>query len=114
MTADLVNLSRVSYNGTVYYDDGTLQARVTGAFRSHYLINSNIASNNNNWGIWSLSTLNVDASVSYKYTENVMFTFDALNITDQASNIVADYYAQRSYQYHKTGPVYYLGVKFTY
>ncbi|MDE2181988.1 MAG: TonB-dependent receptor [Alphaproteobacteria bacterium] len=114
MTEDLVNLSRISYNGTVYYDDGTLQARVTGAFRSHYLINSNIASNNNNYGIFSKSTFNLDASASYKFSEELMFTFDALNLTDQASNIVADKYAQRSYQYHKTGPVYYLGVKYTY
>ncbi len=114
MKADLVNLSRVSYNGTVYYDDGTFQARMTGAFRSHYLINSNIASNNNNYGIWSKSTFNLDASVSYKYDEHMMLTFDGLNLTDQASDIVADYYAQRAYQYHKTGPVYYLGVKYTY
>jgi outer membrane receptor protein involved in Fe transport len=58
--------------------------------------------------------MNVDASVSYKLDENFMFTFDALNLTDQASNIYADETAQRSYQFHKTGRVFYIGVKYTY
>lgn len=114
MTDDLTNLSRVSYNGTLYYDDTVFQARITGAFRSHYLINSNIASNNNNYGIYSKSTFNLDASTSYKYNESVMFTFDAINLTSQGSNIYADKYAQRAYQFHKTGPVFFAGVKYTY
>jgi len=114
MTEDLTNLSRISYNGTVYYDDNVFQARITGAFRSHYLISSNIASNNNNYGIYSQSTFNLDASASYKYTDNVMFTFDALNLTNQASNIIADKFAQRSYQYHETGRVFFAGVRYTY
>lgn len=114
MTDDLTNMSRVSYNGTLYYDDTVFQARVTGAFRSHYLINANIASNNNNYGIYSKSTFNVDASTSYKYSDAVMFTFDAINITNQASNIYADKFAQRSYQFHKTGRVFFAGIKYTY
>lgn len=114
MTEDLTNMSRVSYNGTFYYDDQTFQARITGAFRSHYLINSNIASNNNNYGIYSKSTFNVDASASYKFSEELMFTFDALNLTNQASNIYADKFAKRAYQFHKTGQVFFVGVKYDY
>lgn len=114
MKADLTNMSRISYNGTVYYDDGTFQARMTGAFRSHYIIDANILSSYNNYGIFSKSTFNLDASVSYKLNEQVMFTFDAINITNQASNIYADKNAKRSYQYHETGPVYYAGVKYSY
>jgi len=96
------------------YDDGTFQARMTGAFRSHYIIDANILSNYNNYGIFSKSTFNLDASMSYKYNEQLMFTFDAINITNQASNIYADKYAERAYQYHETGPVYYAGVKYSY
>jgi TonB-dependent receptor len=114
MKEDLTNLSRVSYNGTLYYDDTIFQARVTAAFRSHYLINSNIASNNNNYGIYSKSSLNVDASTSYKYNEAVTFTFDAINLTNQGTNIVADKFAQRAYQFHKTGQVFFAGIKYTY
>ena len=81
-------MSRVSYNGTFYYDDQTFQARITGAYRSHYLISSNIASNNNNYGIYSKSTFNVDASASYKFSEKLMFTFDALNLTIREGQVM--------------------------
>jgi TonB-dependent receptor len=114
MTADLNNLSRNSYNATVYYDDEVFQARLTASARSHYLIDANIATNYNNYGIWVKSTFNLDASTSYKLNENLMFTFDAINLTNQASNIYADRDAQRAYQFHKTGQVFYLGVKYTY
>jgi TonB-dependent receptor len=114
MKADLNNMSRVSYSGTVFYDDSTFQARVTGSFRSHYLIDPNIQTNYQNFGIYVKSTFNLDASASYKVDENFMLTVDALNLTNQASNIYADQFAQRTYQYHETGRVYYAGVKYTY
>ena len=114
MKADLNNMSRTSYNGTFYYDDQVFQARIAGSFRSHYLVDPNIATNYNNYGIFVKSTFNVDASASYKLNESLMFTFDAMNLTNQASNIYADKNAQRSYQFHKTGQVFYLGAKYTY
>lgn len=114
MVADLNNMSRTSYNGTLYYDDEVFQARVSGAFRSHYLIDPGIATNYNNYGIFVKSSFNVDASTSYKVNEKLMFTFDAMNLTNQASNIYADQYAQRSYQFHKTGQVFYIGAKYNY
>jgi iron complex outermembrane recepter protein len=114
MNADLNNMSRNSYNATVYYDDEVFQVRLTGAFRSHYLIDPNIATNYNNYGIFVKSSFNLDASASYKLNENLMFTVDAMNLTNQASNIYADADAQRAYQFHKTGQVFYFGVKYTY
>jgi TonB-dependent receptor len=114
MKADLNNMSRNSYNGTFYYDDETYQARLTGSFRSHYIIDPSIATNYNNYGIFVKSTFNLDASASYKLNESMMFTFDAMNLTNQASNIYADKTAQRSYQFHKTGQVFYVGAKYTY
>jgi TonB-dependent receptor len=114
MMADLNNMSRNSYNATVYYDDTVFQARMTASFRSHYIIDANILSNYNNYGIFVKATMNVDASASYKLDENLMFTFDALNLTNQASNVYADKTAQRAYQYHQTGRVFYVGAKYTY
>lgn len=114
MKADLNNMSRNSYNATIYYDDEVFQARLTASSRSHYIIDANIASNYNNYGIFVKGTFNLDASASYKLNENLMFTFDAINLTNQASNVYADQFAQRSYQFHKTGQVFYLGAKYTY
>jgi TonB-dependent receptor len=114
MKADLNNMSRNSYNATVYYDDTVFQARLTASARSHYLIDPNIATNYNNYGIWVKGTFNLDASTSYKLNDSIMFTFDALNLTNQASNIYADKFAKRAYQFHKTGQVFYWGVKYNY
>jgi TonB-dependent receptor len=114
MKADLNNMSRVSYNGTVYYDDGTFQARVTAAFRSKYLIDPNITTNYQNFGIFVKSSLNVDAAASYKLNDNLMFTVDALNLTNQASNIYADAFAKRNYAYAEVGRTFYVGAKYTY
>ena len=114
MTADLNNMSRTSYNATIYYDDTVFQARATAAFRSHYLVDPNIGTNYQNFGIWAAGTLNLDAAASYKWDDNLMFTVDAMNLTNQGSNIYADRYAKRAYQYHETGRVVYLGVKYTY
>jgi TonB-dependent receptor len=114
MKADLNNMSRTSVNGTIYYDDGTFQARVTGAVRSHYLLDPNIITNYQNYGIFVKGSFNLDAAASYKLGENLVFTIDALNLTNQAGNIYLDKTAMRSYQWHKTGSVYFLGVKYTY
>ena len=111
-TADLRGLSRVSYNGTFYYDDNIFQARVTGAFRSHFLSDETV--NTLNLGIYSKSTFNVDASASYKYSESIMLTLDAINLTNQGMEVYTDATYQRPYAYHETGRVFFAGVKFTY
>ena len=111
-TADLRELSRVSYNGTIYYDDSIFQARITGAFRSHYLTDETV--NTGNLGIFSPSTFNLDASASYKYTEALMFTLDAINLTDQGMEVYTDPTYHRPYLYHETGRVFFAGVKYTY
>jgi TonB-dependent receptor len=109
---DLIGLSRTSWNGTMYYDDSVFQARVTANFRSHYMIDAGI--NTLNKGTFSHNALNIDASASYKYSENIMLMFNALNLTNQAMDIYVDSTAKRTDIYHKTGAVFYAGVKYTY
>jgi TonB-dependent receptor len=111
-TGDLIGLSRNQFNGTIYYDDEIFQARVTAAYRGKFMIAS--AMNTLNLGTFSASTLNVDASASYKFDENIMLTLDALNLTNQAMDIYVDSTAQRTNIYHKTGAVLFAGVRFTY
>lgn len=109
---DLIGLSRTSYNGTIYYDDQVFQARVTANFRSHYMINS--GSNTLNLGTFTGSSLNIDASASYKLDENLMFTLDALNLTNQGTSFLVDSFTMRTNYIHKTGSVFFAGVKYTY
>ena len=110
--ADLRGMSRVSYNGTLYYDDSVFQARVTGAFRSHFLFDETVNTNNN--GVFSKATFNLDASASYKINENLMITLDALNLTNQGMDVYTDGTFKRPYEYHETGRVIFAGVKFNY
>lgn len=111
-TADLIGLSRTSYNATVYYDDSVFQTRLTAAFRSKFMLSS--GSNTLNLGTFSASTLNVDASASWKYSESIMFTVDALNLTNQAMDVYVDAQNQRTNIYHQTGRVFFAGIKYTY
>ena len=66
--ADLTNLSRTSYNSTLYYDDSVFQARVSAAFRSKYIPNGGVNPGGLNDVTVARSTLNVDFSSSYKST----------------------------------------------
>ena len=111
-TGDLINLSRTSYNGTFYYDDTVFQARMTASFRSHFMIDQTV--NSNNVAAYSASTFNLDMSASYKWSDELMLTFDALNLTGQPMNVYNDPTFKRPYIYHQTGRVLYAGVKYTY
>lgn len=110
--ADLTNLSRNTFNGTFYYDDKTLQMRVTVSNRSKYL-NSVPASYDNDYGV-TRGSFNVDAAASYKFDDHLMVTLDAVNLTDESSFSYVDSVGKRANSWSKTGRVFYLGVKYDY
>jgi iron complex outermembrane recepter protein len=108
----LTNQSRNSYNTTLYYDDTVFQARVSVAYRSHYY--TTLPGSYNDYEAGD-DTFNVDASASYKYSDNIMITFDALNLTNQFQRQYTGYFdSSNKYMYvnHQTGSDYYLGVKY--
>ena len=112
--ADLTGLSRTSYSATLYYDDGVLETRGTASFRSKYIPTGGINPGNLNDQIINSSTLNIDASASYKINDNFTVTFDGINLTNQQTFQYADTIGQRLYYNHYTGRNYFLGVRYTY
>ena len=58
ITDDLLNLSPRSYNATLYYDDGSFSARVSGSYRSAFL--TRVPGQNNNDVEGKNDTFNVD------------------------------------------------------
>jgi TonB-dependent receptor len=112
--ADLTGLSRTSYSATLYYDDGTLEVRGTTSFRSKYIPNGGVNPGNLNDFLINPSTLNVDASASYRINDSFQVTFDAINLTNQPSTQLADSIGQRLYYNHYTGSNYFLGLRYTY
>jgi outer membrane receptor protein involved in Fe transport len=91
-----------------------LEVRGTASFRSKYIPNSGINPGNLNDILINPSTLNIDASASYKIDDNFTMTFDGINLTNQNSLQVADTVGQRLYYNHYTGTNYFVGLRYNY
>jgi len=128
VTQPLVNLSKHSANGTLYYEDDIFSLRGSVAYRSGFLTNvpgrNGVAPGsgpvfNTDSGQPTFndvegtnSTINVDMSASVKVTANVSLTLEAINLTDQYVDQYIDSSANRLSVYHHTGRQYYLGARF--
>jgi len=112
--ADLENMSRTSYNGTFYYDDGIFQARVSANFRSKYLDTGGVNPGNNNDLRLIKGSLNYDASASYKIDENFTVNFQAINLSNEPVISYLDSVGQRLNHGSWYGREFYLGVHYSY
>jgi TonB-dependent receptor len=111
-TNNLTGLSPHSANGTFYYEDDKLSARVSLAYRAAYLTRvpgqeTGEAFDGTN------STLNVDVSAQYTVNKHFKLTFEGINLTDEfqdqfngAENLVSFY--------HHTGREFLFGFRYTY
>ncbi|MDP3079589.1 MAG: TonB-dependent receptor [Brevundimonas sp.] len=111
-TEDLVNLSPVSWNATLYYEDDRFSARVSAAARDSYT--QNVPGRNGNSIEGKQETLNIDASASYQISDQVEVTFEALNLTDEFNHqFVGDGLERQSTSvYHHTGRQYFVGARY--
>ena len=81
---DLLNLSPTAWNATLYYDDGTLSARVSAAKRSSFV--TRVPGQNNNDVEGKNATFNVDFSVSYKINPKLEVTLEGVNLTNEPND----------------------------
>ena len=108
---DLVGLSPTAYNGTLYYEGDRFSARVSAAYRDEYL--QQVPGRNNNALEGKQDTLTVDASASFDLNDNLVLTFEALNLTDSENHQwVGDEDRQSTSVYHHTGRQYYFGARY--
>jgi len=70
-----------SANTTLFWEMNGHQLRLSHRYNGIQLVNRGLA----NGAEWQDSTTRVDFSASYKYSENVTFTFHALNLTDDTT-----------------------------
>ena len=117
VTADLVNLSPNAWNATLYYDDGTLNARVSAAYRDGYF-QQVPAPNAGTRGIavnGKSETLSIDASASYQLTERASISIEGINLTNEANR---QYHGEAAggrdstYVYHVTGRQLFAGIRY--
>ncbi|MET0129745.1 MAG: TonB-dependent receptor [Stenotrophomonas chelatiphaga] len=118
---DLVNLSPDSYNATLYYDDGRFSARVSTSYRDGYI--SEVLSQE---GVWDLdgnalatpdvtgkhSVRNVDFNMSYRITDKLSMTFEAINLLDTEDSRWVDSALRLQDRYTVTGRQYYAGLRY--
>jgi len=109
VTATLLNLSKNSLNGTLYYEKEGFQARVSANYRDKYLTSVPAAFNQDVAG--TRAATYVDASISYDITKSITISFDAINITNQPDVQYSDSSADRWVNYRLNGRQYYAGVR---
>jgi outer membrane receptor protein involved in Fe transport len=108
---DLTGLSQNAYNATLYYEDQQFSARISGAYRDEYLTfapgrTSGIDVEGN------AETFNLDFSATYSLNDNLQFTFEALNLTDEFQDqwVTSQLYLPSFY--HHTGRQFFVGARY--
>lgn len=131
--APFLGVSPQALNGTLYYETDKFRARVSVAHRKGYATTYPIAAGSCSPGqitggaatlnptlcdsplvndfVYSRSTTNVDASMSYKFTDFLSVTVEGLNLTNQTSDRYA-YEGQNAVtQYASSGRIYRIGAR---
>lgn len=107
----LTNLSKNSYNATIYYEDNKLSGRASAAYRSKYL--TQIPGRNGSDVEGTKGTLNIDASLTYNWSKNLAFTLEAVNLTNEVQDQYYDSSQLVSF-YHETGREFFAGFRYTF
>ena len=106
----LNNLSNRSANGTLFYEDSVFSLRGSATYRSAYVTAFAGGAREQSTEEGVNATLNFDASSSFKLTDNVTLTFEAINITNEPQDLYIDKDDQ-VVLYHHTGRQFYAGVR---
>ncbi len=105
----LLGLSRRTFNGTLYYEDKKFSARASLSYRSPFL--DSTAANGNEFEGYKRS-INLDASVKYKLSEQLEFSIEGINLTDDYRERFTDITHQRAYENNHFGRTILFGARF--
>jgi len=106
----LTNLSKRSINGTLFYENQRLSLRSSVSYRSGYVTQFAGGARESSTEEGVNAALQVDASASYKLTEQLSLTLEGLNLTDEYQDFYIDE-DDRTVLYHHTGRQFYLGAR---
>ncbi|PHY12603.1 TonB-dependent receptor [Caulobacter sp. B11] len=108
-TERLFNLSRQAFNATLYYEADKFSARASAAYRSGFL---DATSGTGNVFEGYNSSINVDASMRYRLNDNLEFSLEGVNLTDEYRDRFTDLEADRNYEYNHFGRTIMFGVRY--
>ncbi len=109
----IIGFSPNAFNATFYYEDNRFSARLTGAYRDAYLT-TNPASSGRTEGREErgvASTFNLDFASSFRVSENIELTFEAVNLTDEYEHQTFDVLMLPTL-YHHTGRNFIFGARY--
>ena len=113
MKSQFVGVSPHSINGTLFYEDKRFSARVSASYRDDYLqlvpIKNTLPDVRG-----SASTLNLDASMSLTLSDHVKLNFDALNLTNQATDNWSGEERRSQRVTSVTGRQFFIGAQYNY
>jgi TonB-dependent receptor len=104
----LFGLSKRAYNATLYYEDKKFSARASVSYRGPY-IDQNSGTGNIFEGY--NRSLNVDASVRYRFTDFLELSVEGTNLTDDYRDRYTDLDANRNYENNHFGRTLLLGAR---
>ncbi|WP_331091423.1 TonB-dependent receptor [Phenylobacterium sp.] len=109
VSSTLYGLAKRAYNATLYYEAGKFSARASIAYRSGFIDN---ASGTGNVFEGYNSSVNVDASVKYRVTEQLELSLEGINLTDDYRDRYVDKEANRAYENNHFGRTIIFGVRY--
>jgi len=111
--SEFVGVSPNSVNATLFYEDKKFSTRVSAAYRDDYL--QQVPIKNTLPDVrGSAATLNVDASLSYAFSDHIKLNIDALNLTNQATDNWSGETRRSQRVTSVTGRQYFVGAQYTY
>ena len=117
MSQQLVSLlaeetSRLNYNWTLYYEHKDLSARFSYNFRERYIKEYlDKYKDEGNWGRGYADKGQLNFSSRYKISSKLSVSFEAINLTNAATEQWSDVYTARPVEYLLTGRQYLIGLR---
>jgi len=110
---EITGLSKNSYNLTFYYEKDNYGARISANKRDDYI--TDYSGGNGNAEEGTTGPTHVDLSAFYNFNDNLTFTFEVVNLTDEYERLytTGDGMLNLMREYNHTGTQYFLGARYT-
>jgi iron complex outermembrane recepter protein len=106
----LVGQSPESISGTLYFERGPIEARISATHRGEYLTTVPAQSGNDVEG--KAATTNIDFSASWDVNERLEISFEGLNLTDEYDDRWINSVRKNNLNYEHTGREFVVGVRY--
>lgn len=107
---EIIGYSEDAYNATLWYEDDRFGARVSSAYRDAFITRSPNSAGRDERGYDA--TTHIDVAMSYRLSDTMDITLEALNLTDEYEHQLFDA-GDLVYVYHHTGTEYIIGFRWT-